>query len=88
MLFIISSCAVCCNDMNFVNLSASLKHSIMCFEAVNLIHAVIEIALWGRKILSNLDEDLTLLKEVKKNKTKFLKNILDKLPDDNGVKVD
>ncbi|MGQ7856410.1 winged helix-turn-helix transcriptional regulator [Pedobacter sp. WC2501] len=48
-------------------------------KGIDLIPAVIEIALWGGKHLSNTDESSPFLKEVKKNKTKFLKNIMDSL---------
>lgn len=54
-------------------------------KGVDLIPAVIEIALWGGKYLSGTDESSSFLKEVKKNKTKFLKNIMDKLPADDEV---
>jgi DNA-binding HxlR family transcriptional regulator len=46
---------------------------------VDLIPALIEIALWGEKYLSNADQCSPFLKEVKKNKPKFLKNFMDKL---------
>lgn len=48
-------------------------------KGVDLIPALIEIALWGGKYLSNSDEDSSFLAEVKKNKTKFLKNMMGKL---------
>lgn len=57
-------------------------------KGVDLIPAVIEIALWGGKYLSNFIEDSPFLKEVKKNKTKFLKNMMDKLPADDEVNID
>ena len=57
-------------------------------KGVDLIPALIEIALWGEKYLSNSDECSPFLKEVKKNKTKFLKNIMDKLQADDKVNID
>ncbi len=48
-------------------------------KGVDLIPALIEIALWGRKYVSDAEESSPFLKEVKKNKTKFLRNIMDKL---------
>lgn len=48
-------------------------------KGVDLIPALIEIALWGGKYLSDSDESSPFLKEVKKNKTKFLRNMMDKL---------
>lgn len=56
-------------------------------KGVDLIPAVIEIALWGGKYLSNSGEDSPFLKEVKKNKTKFLKNMMDKLPADDELGI-
>jgi DNA-binding HxlR family transcriptional regulator len=57
-------------------------------KGVDLIPAVIEIALWGGKYLSESEDDLSFLIEVKKNKTKFLKNIMDKLPADDEATID
>lgn len=51
-------------------------------KGVDLIPALIEIALWGEKYLFNADDCSPFLKEAKKNKTKFLKNIMDKLSAD------
>ena len=48
------------------------------YKGIELIPAVIEIALWGGKYTSNGAES-SFIKEVKKNKAKFLKNIMDKL---------
>jgi DNA-binding HxlR family transcriptional regulator len=56
-------------------------------KGVDLIPAVIEIALWGGKYLSNSEEDSAFLKEVKKNKTKFLKNIMDNLQVEDEAKI-
>lgn len=56
-------------------------------KGVDLIPALIEIALWGGKYLSNSDESSPFLKEVKKNKTKFLKNIMAKLPADDEANI-
>lgn len=53
-------------------------------KGVDLIPALIEIALWGEKHLSKADECPPFLQEVKKNKTKFLKNMMDKLPADDN----
>ena len=56
-------------------------------KGVDLIPALIEIALWGEKYISNSDECPPFLREVKKNKVKFLKNIMDKLiKDDDSSK--
>jgi DNA-binding HxlR family transcriptional regulator len=57
-------------------------------KGVDLIPAVIEIALWGGKYLSNSQEGSPFLKEVKKNKTKFLKNMMDTLPSDGEINID
>jgi DNA-binding HxlR family transcriptional regulator len=57
-------------------------------KGIDLIPAVIEIALWGGKYQCNSEEDSPFLKEVKKNKTKFLKNMMDKLLADDEVKMD
>lgn len=51
-------------------------------KGVDLIPALIEIALWGGKYASDTEETSPFLKEAKKNKTKFLKNIMDKLLED------
>jgi len=48
-------------------------------KGIDLIPVVIEIALWGGKHLANTDESSPFLKAVKKNKTKFLNNIMDRL---------
>ena len=48
-------------------------------KGIDLVPVLIEIALWGEKYVSNTEESLPFLKEVKKSKTKFLKNIMDKL---------
>ena len=48
-------------------------------KGVDLIPALIEIALWGGKNLFNTDDSSPFLKEVKKNKTKFVKKIMDEL---------
>lgn len=48
-------------------------------KGIDLIPALIEIALWGEKYLSNSNECSPFFKDAKKNKTKFLKNIMDKL---------
>jgi DNA-binding HxlR family transcriptional regulator len=57
-------------------------------KGVDLIPALIEIALWGEKHLSNADECPPFLKEAKKNKKKFLKNIMEKLPADDAATID
>jgi len=54
-------------------------------KGVELIPALIEIALWGDKHLSNIDGRSPYLKEVQKNKSKFLKNIMNKLSTDDQV---
>jgi len=54
-------------------------------KGVDLIPVLIEIALWGGKHLSNTDEPSPFLKEAKKNKTKFMNNIMDKLLADDDV---
>lgn len=48
-------------------------------KGVDLLPALIEIALWGGKHISNSDAFSPFLKEVKKNKAKFLKNIMTEL---------
>jgi DNA-binding HxlR family transcriptional regulator len=57
-------------------------------KGIELIPALIEIALWGDKYLSDSDESSLFLKEVKKNKPKFLKNIMEKLHADDNHYVD
>ncbi|MGS2738492.1 winged helix-turn-helix transcriptional regulator [Sinomicrobium sp. M5D2P17] len=57
-------------------------------KGVDLIPTLIEIALWGGKYLSDSDECSPFLKEVKKNKAKFLKNIIDKLLIDYESNID
>lgn len=44
-------------------------------KGVDLIPALIEIALWGEKHISGTDDCSPFLAEVKKGKTKFLKKI-------------
>tara|TARA_R110002020_G_scaffold204645_2_gene408928 strand:- start:6954 stop:7289 length:336 start_codon:yes stop_codon:yes gene_type:complete len=56
-------------------------------KGIDLIPALIEIALWGVKYVSGSDGSSPFLKEVKKNKTKFLKNIMDTLPADDEANV-
>jgi DNA-binding HxlR family transcriptional regulator len=51
-------------------------------KGVELIPALMEIALWGGKHLSGTDESASFLQEVKKNKAKFLKNMMDTLAED------
>ena len=48
-------------------------------KGVDLIPALIEIALWGGKHLPGSDDKSLFLKEVKKNKPAFLKKIMNKL---------
>lgn len=57
-------------------------------KGVDLIPALIEIALWGGKHISNSDECSPFLKEAKKNKTKFLKNIMDNLSANDEANID
>jgi DNA-binding HxlR family transcriptional regulator len=54
-------------------------------KGISLIPALIEIALWGGEYASNTEEPSSFLKDVKKNKTKFLKNIMNKLQPDDGA---
>lgn len=54
-------------------------------KGVDLIPAVIEIALWGNIHLSDADESSPFIKELKKNKIKFLKKIMDKLLTDDAA---
>jgi len=54
-------------------------------KGVDLIPAVIEIALWGGKHLSDSEESSPFLREAKKNKIKFLKNIMDRLLADDAA---
>lgn len=56
-------------------------------KGADLIPALIEIALWGGKYLSGSEESSPFLKEVKQNKKKFLKNIMDKLPANNEASI-
>ena len=51
-------------------------------KGVDLVPALIEIALWGGKYVTGTEETSPFLREVKKNKTKFLKNIMDKLQEE------
>ena len=48
-------------------------------KGVDLIPVLIEIALWGGKNIPDTDDSSAFLKEVKRNKTKFLKKIMDNL---------
>jgi DNA-binding HxlR family transcriptional regulator len=57
-------------------------------KGVNLIPALIEIALWGGKNISNTDDDSPFLKDAKKNKKKFLKKVMDNLLQDEGNNID
>ncbi|QCR22413.1 helix-turn-helix domain-containing protein [Pontibacter sp. SGAir0037] len=57
-------------------------------KGVALIPALIEIALWGEKYISNAEEGSPFLKEVKKNKSKFLKNVMDKLSAEDEATID
>ena len=57
-------------------------------KGIDLIPAVIEIALWGGKYQCVFEEDSPFLKEVNKNKTKFLKNLTEKLLADDEAKMD
>jgi DNA-binding HxlR family transcriptional regulator len=56
-------------------------------KGVDLVPALIEIALWGGKYVSKTEGSSPFLKEVKKNKTKFLKNMMVKLPADDGATI-
>ena len=53
-------------------------------KGVDLVPAIIEIALWGGKYVTNTEDSSPFLKEVRKNKTKFLKNVMDRLRGDDG----
>ena len=57
-------------------------------KGVDLIPALIEIALWGEKYMANVDEGSPFLKEVKKNKAKFLKKVMDNLLEEEGKNND
>lgn len=57
-------------------------------KGVDLIPALIEIALWGGKNITNTDAGSSFLKEVKKNKAKFLKKIMDDLLREDEVNID
>ena len=48
-------------------------------KGIDLVPALIEIALWGEKYLSQGDTSIKFINDVKKNKTKFLKKIMDSL---------
>ena len=52
-------------------------------KGIDLIPALIEIALWGEKHISGTDVCSPFLEEVKKNKTKFIKNIMNALTQEN-----
>jgi DNA-binding HxlR family transcriptional regulator len=54
-------------------------------KGVDLIPALIEIALWGGKYVTNTQEASPFLKEVKKNKAKFLTTVMEKLYEDVGA---
>ncbi|WP_052123227.1 winged helix-turn-helix transcriptional regulator [Flavobacterium beibuense] len=45
-------------------------------KGADLIPVLIELAIWGGKYISNSDECSPFLKEVKKNKSKFLKKVM------------
>jgi DNA-binding HxlR family transcriptional regulator len=53
-------------------------------KGIDIIPALIEIALWGEKYELKTEKSSTFLEEVKKNKSKFLKNTMNKLISDNG----
>ncbi|UBZ13327.1 helix-turn-helix transcriptional regulator [Flagellimonas marinaquae] len=53
-------------------------------KGVALIPALIEIALWGGENIPDTDDGSPFLKEAKKNKTKFLKKIMDDLLEEEG----
>jgi DNA-binding HxlR family transcriptional regulator len=57
-------------------------------KGVDLIPALIEIALWGGKHLSNDDQCSPFLKVVKKNKAKFLKDTMAKLSAEDEATID
>ena len=57
-------------------------------KGIDLIPALIEIALWGGKYISGSDADSPFLKKVRKSKTIFLKNIMDKLRADGEAGAD
>ena len=57
-------------------------------KGIDLIPSLIEISLWGEKHLPNTDNSLPFLKEAKRNKTKFLKNIMDNLKVDDETNMD
>ena len=57
-------------------------------KGVDLIPSLIEIALWGEKYLPNADEYSSFFKDVKKNRTKFLKTLSDKLLADDENNID
>lgn len=48
-------------------------------KGIGLIPALVEIALWGGNCLSNTDENSSFLKKVRKDKSKFVKNMMDRL---------
>jgi DNA-binding HxlR family transcriptional regulator len=51
-------------------------------RGIDLIPAVIEIALWGWKHVATTEDSSTFFRDVKKNKTAFLKKMMDKLAAD------
>lgn len=56
-------------------------------KGVDLVPALIEIALWGGKYVTGTEETSPFLKEVKENKTKFLKTIMDRLQVDKDAAI-
>jgi DNA-binding HxlR family transcriptional regulator len=57
-------------------------------KGVDLVPALIEIALWGGKYVIRKEDSSPFLDEVRKNKPKFLKNVMEKLKADDGGKFD
>ncbi|MPR35815.1 winged helix-turn-helix transcriptional regulator [Salmonirosea aquatica] len=57
-------------------------------KGIALIPVLVEIALWGGEYLSNTDDSSSFLTDVKKSKTKFLKNIMDNLSADDEAATD
>ena len=56
-------------------------------KGVDLVPALIEIALWGGKYVTGTEETSPFLREVKKNKTKFLKSVMERLTVDEEATV-
>lgn len=57
-------------------------------KGIGLIPVLVEIALWGGNCLSNTDENSSFLKKVRKDKSKFVKNMMDRLREEYKANLD